>query len=283
MATPAAPAPAMTTRRSAIFLSTILSAFSSAASVTTAVPCWSSWKTGMSSSSSQPLLDLEAGRRGDVLEVDAAEGRGDAHDGLDDLLGARSTFEADREGVDAGELLEQQRLALHDRHGGLGADVAEAEHRGAVGDDGDGVLLDRELVGLRSGPRRWRCRPGPRPACRPSTGRRGRRRATSESTSILPPSCMAKVRSSQLEQLDALEPLDGVDAPAAGGPRCVQLTMTSSSRMRPWPRSPRARRCCRRRRRWLPRACPACRGRLSRRTRSRMEKAAVGVSAMARR
>jgi hypothetical protein len=48
--------------------------------------------------------------------------------------------EADREGVDAGELLEQQRLALHDRHGGLGADVAEAEHRGAVGDDGHGVL-----------------------------------------------------------------------------------------------------------------------------------------------
>ena len=35
----------------------------------------------------EPLLDLEARRRGDVLEVDAAEGRGDAHDGLDDLVG----------------------------------------------------------------------------------------------------------------------------------------------------------------------------------------------------
>ena len=51
MATPAAPAPAITTRRSAIGLSTIFSAFSSAASATTAVPCWSSWNTGMSSSS----------------------------------------------------------------------------------------------------------------------------------------------------------------------------------------------------------------------------------------
>ncbi len=51
MATPAAPAPAMTTRRSDIFLSTMRRAFSSAASATTAVPCWSSWKTGMSSRS----------------------------------------------------------------------------------------------------------------------------------------------------------------------------------------------------------------------------------------
>ena len=48
MATPAAPAPAITTDRSAIRLSTIFSAFSSAARITTAVPCWSSWKTGMS-------------------------------------------------------------------------------------------------------------------------------------------------------------------------------------------------------------------------------------------
>jgi hypothetical protein len=45
--------------------------------------------------------------------------------------------------------LEQQRLALHHRHGGGRADVAEAEHGGAVGDDGDGVLLDRELVDQR--------------------------------------------------------------------------------------------------------------------------------------
>ena len=35
----------------------------------------------------EALLDLEAGRRGDVLEVDAAEHGRDAHDRLDDLLG----------------------------------------------------------------------------------------------------------------------------------------------------------------------------------------------------
>ena len=39
----------------------------------------------------EPLLDLEALRRGDVLEVDAAEHRRDAHDGLDDLVGGRAT------------------------------------------------------------------------------------------------------------------------------------------------------------------------------------------------
>ncbi len=50
-ASPAAPAPTITTRTSSASLPTTRSAFSSAASTTTAVPCWSSWKTGMSSDS----------------------------------------------------------------------------------------------------------------------------------------------------------------------------------------------------------------------------------------
>ena len=81
--------------------------------------------------------------------------------------------EADRERVDAGELLEQHRLALHHRHRRARADVAEPEHRGAVGDDRDGVALDRVLEGLvgilvdrAADPRDAR-------ACRPSRGRRG--------------------------------------------------------------------------------------------------------------
>ncbi len=48
IAEPAAPAPATTTRTSAIFLPTTRSALVSAAITTIAVPCWSSWKTGMS-------------------------------------------------------------------------------------------------------------------------------------------------------------------------------------------------------------------------------------------
>ena len=92
----------------------------------------------------QPLLDLEAAWGGDVLEVDAAEaGRDRLHD-RDDLVRVLRV-QAERPRVDAAELLEQERLALHHGHRGLGADVAEPEHGGAVGDDGDGVLLDRQV------------------------------------------------------------------------------------------------------------------------------------------
>ncbi|CAB4703917.1 unannotated protein [freshwater metagenome] len=51
IAVPAAPAPLIIIRQSARFFFTSLSEFRSAASTTIAVPCWSSWKTGMSSSS----------------------------------------------------------------------------------------------------------------------------------------------------------------------------------------------------------------------------------------
>ena len=101
----------------------------------------------MSSVCLEPVLDLEAARGGDVLEVDAAEGRGHQFHRLDDLVRVLG-IEADREGVDAGELFEQHALALHHRHRRLGADIAEAEHGAAVGDDGDGVFLDRVLEGL---------------------------------------------------------------------------------------------------------------------------------------
>ena len=49
VATPAAPAPVITTRTSCGRLPTTRSAFRNAAITTIAVPCWSSWKTGMSS------------------------------------------------------------------------------------------------------------------------------------------------------------------------------------------------------------------------------------------
>jgi hypothetical protein len=95
----------------------------------------------------QPLLDLEAARGRDVLEVHAAEaGRDRLHRGHDrvGVLGVQ----ADRERVDARELLEQHRLALHHGQGRRRPDVAQAEDRGAVGDHGHGVALDRVLEGL---------------------------------------------------------------------------------------------------------------------------------------
>ena len=50
--------------------------------------------------------------------------------------------------VDAGEFLEQDRLALHHRLGGERADIAEAQHRGAVGDDGDEIPRGGVIGGL---------------------------------------------------------------------------------------------------------------------------------------
>ena len=94
----------------------------------------------------QPLLDLEAPGCRDVLQVDPPEAGGDCLDDGHDLVGVLRV-EAERPGVDVAELLEQQRLPLHHRHRRLGADVAEAQHGGAVRDDRDGVLLDRQVPG----------------------------------------------------------------------------------------------------------------------------------------
>ena len=96
----------------------------------------------------EPGLDLEAARGGDVLEVDAAEAGGDHLDGLDDLVDVLGG-QADRPGVDVGEPLEQRGLALHHRERRAGADVAEPEHRRAVGDDRDRVALDGQLGDVR--------------------------------------------------------------------------------------------------------------------------------------
>ena len=94
----------------------------------------------------QALLDLEAPRSRDVLQVDAAEGRRQVLDGLDDLVRVLGV-EADRERVHVGELLEERRLALHDGHRRPRPDVPEPEHGRAVGDDGDGVALDGQVEG----------------------------------------------------------------------------------------------------------------------------------------
>ena len=120
----------------------------------------------------QAALDLEAAGGGDVLQVDPAVAGGQQLDGADDLVGVLGG-QADRPGVDPGELLEQQGLALHHRHGRLGADVAQPEHGRAVGDHGHGVALDGQLAGVgRVGGDRP-AHPGHPRGCRPSTGRRG--------------------------------------------------------------------------------------------------------------
>src|SRR5207302_6107897 len=93
----------------------------------------------------QPVLDLEAPGCADVLEVDAAERRRDAHDALDDVVDVLGV-KRNRYGVDTPEVLEEKGLALHDRQRRRRSDVAETENGGAVGHDGDGVALPGVVV-----------------------------------------------------------------------------------------------------------------------------------------
>ena len=94
------------------------------------------------------LFDEEAIRRFDVLEVDAAERGLEELAGADDLLRVLG-IELDVEDVDVGEPFEQDALAFHHRLAGQGSDVAKAEDRGAVADDGDEVALGGVFVGER--------------------------------------------------------------------------------------------------------------------------------------
>ena len=89
----------------------------------------------------QLRLDLEALGRLDVFEVDAAERRLERRHHIDQPIRIVRRH-LDVEHVDAGELLEQDGLALHHRLAGQRPDVAEPQHRGAVGDD-------RHQVGAR--------------------------------------------------------------------------------------------------------------------------------------
>ncbi len=98
----------------------------------------------------QLALNLETLRRLDVFEVDAAERglqRGDDFDQLSRVF----FVHLDVEYVDARELLEQHRLAFHHWLGRQRADVAQPQHRGAVGDHRNQVAtpgVAKRIIGL---------------------------------------------------------------------------------------------------------------------------------------
>ena len=138
-ASAAAPAPEQTILTSSSGLPASSSALVTAAETMIAVPCWSSWNTGMpmrafafssTSKHSGPLMSsrLMPPKVGSSATM------------MSTSLSTSGLVDLDVEHVDAGELLEQHRLALHHRLAGERADGAEAEHRGAVGQHGDEVL-----------------------------------------------------------------------------------------------------------------------------------------------
>ena len=93
----------------------------------------------------QGLLDLEALGALDILQIDAAKGGRNGLAGSNDA-GSVVGVDADGEGIHAAELLEQHRLALHDRQTGLRADIAQTQHGSAVGDNSHHVALEGVLI-----------------------------------------------------------------------------------------------------------------------------------------
>ena len=147
MATPAAPSPTTSTWRSSRRLPSSLVAFSSAASTTTAVPCWSSWNTGMSSS---------ALRRSSISKQRGAEMSSRL---MPPKVGAMALTVAM---IVSASLVSRQigkastpanslkSIALPSITGiaASGPMSPRPEHRAAVGDDGHRVALDRVLERL---------------------------------------------------------------------------------------------------------------------------------------
>ncbi|MPM39083.1 hypothetical protein SDC9_85715 [bioreactor metagenome] len=95
----------------------------------------------------QLLLDLEAFRALDVLEVHTTKGRAHCLDHGDDLIGI-FLIQLDVEHIDVCKSLEQDSLALHDRLACQGPAVTETEDGSPVGNDGNQVSLGGVLVGI---------------------------------------------------------------------------------------------------------------------------------------
>ncbi len=93
----------------------------------------------------QRLHHGKARRGRNILKVDAAECRLERGDDVAEALHGVHR-KAERHAVEARQRLEHRRLALHHRHGGERADVAEPHHRGPVGDERDHVPPCRLLL-----------------------------------------------------------------------------------------------------------------------------------------
>ena len=146
-AMPAAPRPTISTSRSSILRPVSLSALRRAASTTTAVPCWSSWKTGMSSSCLRRSSISK--QRGALMSSRL----------MPPKVGATALTVAT---ISSGSLVSRHSgkastppnslnsIALPSITGiaARRADVAEPEHGAAVGDDRHRVALDRVLERL---------------------------------------------------------------------------------------------------------------------------------------
>ena len=95
----------------------------------------------------QFFLNVEAFGRFDVFQVDAAESGLERGDDVHQFFGV-GFIDFDIEHVDAGEFFKQYAFAFHHRFAGLGADIAQTEHGGAVGNHGHQVAARGVFVGV---------------------------------------------------------------------------------------------------------------------------------------
>ena len=91
-------------------------------------------------------LDAEALGALDILQIDAPKGDADVLDHGDDLVGVAGG-NLDIDAVHVGEALEEHALALHHRLGRQGAQIAQTQDRGAVGNHRHQVALGGVFVG----------------------------------------------------------------------------------------------------------------------------------------
>ena len=92
----------------------------------------------------QALLDLETLGALDVFQIDAAEGGLQRRHHIDQTRDVLFRH-LDVEHVDAGEFLEQDGLAFHHRLRRQRADVAQTQHRRAVGQNRDEILTGGQM------------------------------------------------------------------------------------------------------------------------------------------
>ena len=90
---------------------------------------------------------LETAGSADIFQVDAAKAAGNQVDGAYQLVNILAA-DADGERIHIGKGLEQGALALHNGHAGFGADIAQAQNGGAVGDNGHQVVAAGQLIAL---------------------------------------------------------------------------------------------------------------------------------------
>ena len=95
----------------------------------------------------QLLLDVEAFRCFDVFKIDAAEGGLQRSNMLNQFVRI-GLIHLDIEAIDTGEFFEQYGFAFHHRLGGERPDIAQTQHRRAVGDYADQIATRGHVVRL---------------------------------------------------------------------------------------------------------------------------------------